>query len=157
MTHATTDAVRKTITVSASQEHAFNVFTGRIGTWWPLADKSIGSADPETAILEPKAGGRWYERGVDGSECDWGRVLRYEPFERLVLNWQIGADWRYSPDLHTEVDVRFIAEGPDRTRVELEHRNLDAFGEHAEQMRTIFDSPGGWGGIIDGYQQIANA
>jgi len=154
MNQAAELSVRKTITVQAFPERAFEVFAEQIGSWWPFAGKSIGTAEAETAVLEPHAGGRWFERGVDGSECEWGRVLAYEPPARLLLDWQIGADWRYDPALHTEVEVRFIAEG-DATRVELEHRGLDAFGEQAGQMQAIFDSPEGWGEILDAYADVA--
>jgi Uncharacterized conserved protein len=143
--------VRNEITVEASQERAFEVFTAEIGTWWPLADKTIGDAEAEIAIIEPRAGGRWYERGVDGSECEWGTVIAYEPSDRLVLDWQISAGWAYDPELHTEIEVRFIAETEERTRVELEHRGLEAYGGDAEQMRQIFASPDGWSGILADY------
>ena len=157
MTEQVTDlTVRKTIVVEAPQERAFAVFSEQMGSWWPLDAKSIGSAEAQTAILEPHAGGRWYERGVDGSECDWGRVIAYEAPARLVLNWQIGADWRYDPTITSEVEVRFIAEAETRTRVELEHRNLvEAYGEKAEQIYGIFDSREGWGGILDRYGRAA--
>ena len=159
MTEQVTDlTVRKTIVVEAPQERAFAVFSEQMGSWWPLDTKSIGSAEAQTAILEPHAGGRWYERGVDGSECDWGSVIAYEAPARLVLNWQIGADWRYDPNITSEVEVRFIAESETRTRVELEHRNLvEAYGEKAEQIYGIFDSPEGWGGILDHYAKAAGS
>lgn len=94
-------------------------------------------------VIEPRVGGRWYEVGVDGSECDWGRVLAYEPPHRIVLAWQLDAQWRYDPELVTEVEVRFSAvEGG--TLVELEHRNLERYGAAAEQVRSAIDSDGGW-------------
>ena len=151
--HATELTVHKTITVEAPQERAFAAFTEQIGSWWPLGDKTIGEAEAETAILEPKAGGRWYERGVDGSECDWGRVLVYEPPERVVLSWQISAEWGFDPSLHTEVEVRFVAEDDSRTRVELEHRGLEAYGDQAQRMHDIFASPNGWAGVLDDYER----
>jgi uncharacterized protein YndB with AHSA1/START domain len=154
---ATGLTVRKTITVEAPQERAFAVFTEQIGSWWPLETKSIGSAKAQTATIEPHAGGRWFERGVDGSDCDWGRVVAYEPPDRVVLNWRISADWRHDPQINTEVEVRFIAESNERTRVELEHRGLrEAYGEQAEQMQAIFDSPAGWADILGRYgRQVA--
>ena len=153
MTQEATDlTVRKTITVEAPPERAFAVFTGQIGSWWPLETKSIGIAKAQTATMEQHTSGRWFERGIDGSECDWGRVVAYEPPDRVVLNWQISADWRYDPQINTEVEVRFIAETEERTRVELEHRGLrEAYGEQAEQMQAIFDSPAGWADIIERY------
>jgi len=148
---STDPTVRKTITVEVPAERAFTVFTEQMGSWWPLEDKSIGSAPAATVVVEPRAGGRWYERGVDGSESDWGHVLAYEPPSRLLLGWQISADWKHDATLHTEVEVRFVAEGDHRTRVELEHRGLEAYGERSGQMQAIFDSPDGWRGILDAF------
>jgi uncharacterized protein YndB with AHSA1/START domain len=150
-------AVRKTIVVNVPQAHAFLVFTEKHGSWWPLASHHIGAQAAQTAILEPRAGGRWYERGVDGSECDWGRVLVWDPPQRLVLSWEIGADWKHDSSLSTEVEVRFIAEGPRTTRVELEHRDLERFGEKAQAMRSAFDSEGGWTGILQLFGAAAGA
>jgi uncharacterized protein YndB with AHSA1/START domain len=147
--------VRKTILVNAPQAHAFAVFTERLGDWWPLQRYHIGSQAAQTAILEPRAGGRWFERAADGSECDWGRVLVWEPPHRLVLSWDIGADWKFDPDLGTEVDVRFIAEDADRTRVELEHRRLERYADKAAEMRGIFDSEEGWGRLLTTFAQVA--
>ena len=140
--------VRKEITVEASQARAFDVFTREPGAWWPLATHHIGSAAAETAIIEPHAGGRWFERAADGSECDWGRVLVWDPPGRLVLAWEISADWKHDESIDTEVEVRFVSLGPARTRVELEHRRLDRYGAAAEQMRGIFDSENGWTNIL---------
>jgi hypothetical protein len=140
--------VRKEITVEASQVRAFDVFTREHGAWWPLATHHIGSAAAETAIIEPHAGGRWFERAADGSECDWGRVLVWDPPGRLVLAWEISADWKHDESIDTEVEVRFVSLGPARTRVELEHRRLDRYGAAAEQMRGIFDSENGWTNIL---------
>jgi uncharacterized protein YndB with AHSA1/START domain len=152
--------VRQAITVDADPRRAFQVFTAGHGAWWP-ARYHIGSADYQTAVIEPFAGGRWFERGVDGSECDWGRVLVWEPPHRLVLAWQISADWQFDPELVTEVDVRFRAVGTTRTRVELQHRHLDRFGARARDMQAIFESggqpgaPQGWAGILDQYAAAA--
>jgi uncharacterized protein YndB with AHSA1/START domain len=159
MTEQATDlTIRKSITVNAPRDRAFVVFTEQMGSWWPLATKSIGSAEAQTAVVEPEAGGRWFERDVDGSECDWGRVIAYEPPARLVLNWQIGADWRHDPAINTEVEVRFVAEAEGLTRVELEHRGLlEAYGDSAEQLYSIFDSPDGWTDILDRYGKAAGA
>jgi uncharacterized protein YndB with AHSA1/START domain len=140
--------VRKEITVEASQARAFDVFTREHGAWWPLATHHIGSAAAETAIIEPHAGGRWFERAADGSECDWGRVLVWDPPGRLVLAWEISADWKHDESIDTEVEIRFVSLGPARTRVELEHRRLDRYGAAAEQMRGIFDSENGWTNIL---------
>lgn len=144
-------SVRHTITVEASKERAFQVFADQMGSWWPLSTKSIGSVRAKTAIVEPRAGGRWFERGSNGSQCDWGRVIAYEPPDRLVLNWQISADWRYDPNLSTIVEVRFIADGKARTRVELEHRGLEAYGDRAGQIEGIYGGPDGWTDILGHY------
>jgi uncharacterized protein YndB with AHSA1/START domain len=146
--------VRSTVVVEAPIERAFQVFTEQIDAWWPR-DKKIGAADLQEAVLEAREGGRWYERDADGSECEWGRVLRCEPPRRLVLAWQIDGRWQYDPELVTEVDVRFIAESATRTRVELEHRDLERFGDHADGVRAAFTSPGGWPGLLDAYAQLA--
>lgn len=143
--------VRKSIVVAAPRDLAFEVFTARIGTWWPLESHHIGRATPSDAIIEPRVGGRWYERTEDGSECEWGRVLAYDPPSRLVLSWDISAQWQHEDGLGTEVEVRFIAQGAETTRVELEHRHLDRFGEARDKMRETFESPMGWGGILESF------
>jgi uncharacterized protein YndB with AHSA1/START domain len=122
------NSLRKVASVKAPQDVAWRMFTERMGIWWPLATHKIGKAKAVGVVIEPRVGGRWYERGDDGSTCDWGRVLSWEPHSRLVLSWEISADWQYDPKLKTEVEVRFIPEGKDGTRVELEHRHLDRYG-----------------------------
>ena len=102
-------------------------------------------------MIEGREGGRWYERDVDGSECDWGKVLVWEPPSRLVLAWQISGEWAYDAELLTEVEVTFVPDGPNRTRVELQHRGLDAYGDRAAEMRDQFDSPGGWPGLLEAF------
>jgi hypothetical protein len=135
--------VRRTIHVRVSPARAFEVFTAAIGAWWPH-EHSINKSSPQKdVIVEPRVGGRWLERGEDGSECQWGRVLIWEPPTRVVLAWQINGQWQYDPDFETEVEVRFMAEGAG-TRVELEHRNLERFGERAQAVRAAFESPEGW-------------
>jgi uncharacterized protein YndB with AHSA1/START domain len=103
---------------------------------------------PWTQWIEPQVGGRWYERGDDGSTCVWGRVLSWEPPSRLVLSWDINADWQPEPTLNTEIEVRFIPDGENATRVELEHRHLDRYGARREDMRRIFDVEGDWGSLL---------
>ena len=148
MTVTTIQPIRKQLTVRASPEKAFEVFTAGMGRWWN-AEYHIGTEPFATAVVEPREGGRWYERGTGGGECQWGRVLVWSPPERVVLDWQITGAWQFDPDLHTELEVRFAAEGPAETRVELEHRGLEALGEHAQSIRAVFDSPGGWSGLLD--------
>jgi uncharacterized protein YndB with AHSA1/START domain len=148
-------AVRKSVTVNAPQKHVFTVFTEGFGAWWPLETHHIGAQTAQTAIIEPRVGGRWFERSVDGTECDWGKVLVWDPFGRLVLSWEISAQFTCDPNLKTEVEVRFIAEGSERTRVELEHRLLENYGEQAETMRSILDSDGGWTSIMERFASQA--
>jgi len=142
--------VRKTVLVNVPQAHAFAVFTEQVDAWWPLSTHHIGAHPAQTAIIEPRAGGRWFERSSDGVECDWGRVLVWEPPHRIVLSWDISAEWKYDPKLGTEVEVRFVSEGPDTTRVDLEHRRLERYGPQAETMQATFDSEDGWSSILRG-------
>jgi uncharacterized protein YndB with AHSA1/START domain len=143
--------VRKEIVVEASQARAFRVFTEEHGAWWPLASHHIGDKAAETAIIEPRAGGRWFERAADGTECPWGKVLVWDPPGRIVLSWEIGANFKYEPGLSLEVEIRFVVLGPASTRIELEHRNLERLGDAAEAMRAAFDSDAGWKGILQAY------
>jgi uncharacterized protein YndB with AHSA1/START domain len=146
--------VRRSIRVAASRERAFEVFTVGIGRWWPKTHH-IGAADIDTLVIEPRGGGRWFERGVDGSECEVGKVLVWDPPARLVLAWQLTPEFRYDPNLITEVEVQFIAEGANATRVELEHRNLERFGDRVDAMRGKIDGPGGWGDLLQLFAQSA--
>lgn len=139
--------VRKSVVVNAPVAHVFAVFTEGHDSWWPR-DHHIGDCKEFTAILEPRVGGRWFERGDDGSECDWGRVLAWDPPHRLVVSWDIGADWKPDPSLGTEVEITFIAEGVQRTRVELAHRKLERYGDKAERMRAMFESDGAWAATL---------
>jgi uncharacterized protein YndB with AHSA1/START domain len=144
----TDNVVRKSVVVDAPVDKAFRVFTEAIDRWW-IRQHHIGSAELAEVVIEPRAGGRWYERGVDGSECDWGHVIRWDPPEGLVLAWQIDATWHFDPALVTEVEVRFVAESPLRTKVELEHRLLERFGDASESMRAGFESEGGWQTLLE--------
>ncbi|HEU4619785.1 MAG TPA: SRPBCC family protein [Gammaproteobacteria bacterium] len=148
--------VRRSIEVRASQAKAFEVFTRRTSAWWPKTHH-IGKAALAEAIIEPRAGGRWYERGEDGSECEWGRVIAWNPPEAVTLAWQLDASFRFDPALVTEVEVRFVALSPSLTRVELEHRNLDRFGERADDVRNRIGAEGGWTAILRGFAQAAEA
>jgi uncharacterized protein YndB with AHSA1/START domain len=142
--------VRRSVTVRSPQARAFEVFTTRIGAWWPPTHH-ISTTPFRDIVLEPRAGGRWYEVGSDGSECDWGHVLAWEPPSRLMLAWQIDAQFHFDPGLVTEVEVRFIAEGADATRIELEHRNLERFGDRAEAMRERVGGDNGWMRVLASY------
>ena len=150
------NSVQKSMTVQAPATVAWRVFTEKMGSWWPLAMYKIGKTNAVDAIVEPRVGGRWYERGDDGSTCDWGRVLVWEPPTRLVLAWEITADWQHDPALQTEIEIRFIAEG-DATRVELDHRHLERYGSRRDEMRHIFDKGGDWGRVLAMFAQVAEA
>jgi uncharacterized protein YndB with AHSA1/START domain len=142
---ATETSVRTSITVEAPVERAFEVFTKGIGTWW---DPSHHILEGELAemVFEPRVGGYIYDRATDGTECRWSRVLAYEPPSRLVFSWDISPQWQIETDHEktSEVEVRFNAEGPDRTHVELEHRHLDRHGDGWERVRDAVGSPNGW-------------
>jgi uncharacterized protein YndB with AHSA1/START domain len=147
----TLPAIHGTRTVGVPVERAFRVFTEAFGTWWPPT-YHIGDAEMAEAVIEPRAGGRWFERGVDGSECDWGRVLVWDPPHRLVVTWQINGEWQYDPDPDhaSEIEVRFLADGPTQTTVELEHRMLERL-VHAEAAHAAVGGDSGWRGILDRY------
>jgi uncharacterized protein YndB with AHSA1/START domain len=145
--------VKKSVSVQASPEHAFRVFTERFDAWWPRTH-SIGEAPLKEAVLEGRAGGRWYGKLENGTEAEWGDVLVWSPPGRVVLAWRIGADWTYDAGLLTEVEVTFTPEGGD-TRVTLEHRRLENMGESGEGMRAMFDSDGGWGMLLGMFAERA--
>jgi uncharacterized protein YndB with AHSA1/START domain len=145
--------VRKSLVVKAPPQKAFDVFTAGMGRWW-LKSHSINSSPIAEIVMEPFAGGRWFERGEDGSECTWGKVLAWEPPGRVLLAWQTDGTWKHNPDFITEVEVRFTPQSGG-TRVELEHRNLERFGEHAAKVREAFESPGGWSGLLESFAKLA--
>jgi len=149
MATATVAPVRKSVSVHASAAHAFKVYTEGFDTWWPRTHH-IGKAPLEKAVIELRAGGRCYGLSIDGTECDWGTVLVWDPPHRLVLAWQITHEWGYEPDLAkaSEVDIRFIPEGPDMTRVELEHRHFERHGAGGESIREAVNKPDGWSGLL---------
>jgi uncharacterized protein YndB with AHSA1/START domain len=147
---ATDLVVRKTITVAAPQQRAFDVFTTGMTDWWLRDSHYIGDRSPEAVVIEPHAGGRWFERAPDGKECDWGRVLEWEPPARVLLAWHLDADWKYDPDpaKSTALEVQFISEGPAATRVELAHRGFEVHGERSQEVHGGIDSPEGWSGLL---------
>ena len=147
-------SVNKEIVVEAPPDRAFRVFTENFDSWWPRGHH-IGKSDMKAAVMEGRPNGRWYELGVDGSECDWGYVIAWEPPHRVVLAWQLDAQWQYNPSLTTEVEVTFTPLGPSTTRVELEHRHLERFGEMEESVRKGIDSEEGWQGLLRLYAQAA--
>jgi hypothetical protein len=148
--------VRKSITVKATADHSFQVFTEGIDTWWPRSHH-IGNAPMKRAIMESRSGGRCYSEQSDGTECDWGTVLVWDPPHRFVMAWQITPAWQYEPDLAkaSEVEVRFTPEGEGLTRVDLEHRHFERHGAGADTMRTAVDNPQGWNGLLGLYRTEA--
>jgi uncharacterized protein YndB with AHSA1/START domain len=145
MSEPDTTSVRSSIVVEAPIERAFAVFTEGIGTWWP-PEHHILEGELAEMVFEPREGGHVYDRAVDGSECRWARVLAYEPPQRVLITWDISLQWRIESDpaKTSEVEVRFFSETSERTRVELEHRNIDRHGEGWEEMHRAVGSPEGW-------------
>jgi uncharacterized protein YndB with AHSA1/START domain len=151
----TTDVpVRKSITVQASVERAFQVYTEGFDSWWPRSHH-LGDAPLEQAVIEPRVNGRCYGRSVDGTICPWATILVWEPPRRFVMAWQITPDWKYQPDLaqSSEVEVRFTPEPDGRTRVDLEHRCFHRHGAGADAVRQGVDSDQGWGMLIALYAE----
>ncbi|HKH14920.1 MAG TPA: SRPBCC family protein [Solirubrobacterales bacterium] len=144
-TRAAETSVRTSIVVEAPIERAFTVFTEDFGGFKPPEHNMLEVEIAET-VFETHVGGHIYDRGVDGSECRWARVLAYEPPNRVLFSWDISPQWQIETDLEktSEVEVRFVAEAPERTRVELEHRNLDRHGDGWEPERDAVGSEGGW-------------
>lgn len=145
--------VRKTLHVNAPPGKAFDVFIARMSGWWPPTHTILKSKFKD-AVVEPRAGGRWYHVGEDGSECETGRVAVWDPPGRLVLVWQLNPEWQYDPDLETEVELRFVPEGTG-TRVEFEHRHIERMGKDAEKAHAAVDGPGGWTAILDEFRKFA--
>jgi uncharacterized protein YndB with AHSA1/START domain len=147
--------VRRQIVVEAPVDRAFAVFTERFGDFKPPEHNLLGAPIVETRF-EPRVGGHIYDRAEDGSECRWARVLAYEPPDRVVFSWDISPQWQVETDpaRTSEVEVRFIAESPDRTRVELEHRNLDRHGPGWEGVRDGVDHDGGWPLYLSRYESL---
>ncbi len=148
-------AVRKQIVVAAPVERAFQVFVNQFDRIKPREHNLLAVAIAET-VFEPRVGGHVYDRGVDGSECRWARVLAYEPPNRVVISWDISPRWQLEPDRKkaSEVEIRFVAEGPQRTRVELEHRNLDRHGEGWEGVRDSVGEKEGWPLYLQRYADL---
>jgi uncharacterized protein YndB with AHSA1/START domain len=154
-TKAAQTSIRTEVVVEAPIERAFRVFTQDFGGFKPPEHNLLDVEIAET-VFEPREGGHLYDRGVDGSECRWARVLAYEPPNRVVFSWDINAQWQIETDLEktSEVEVRFISETPDRTRVELEHRNLERHGEGWEGVRDAVDSADGWPLYLQRFAQL---
>jgi uncharacterized protein YndB with AHSA1/START domain len=149
--------IRKSLRVKATRQKAFDTFAGAMGGWW-IKGHSLLKSPQQDVVIEPRAGGRWYEIGEDGSEQDWGKVLSWEAPDRIVLAWQLNAEWTYDPDFETTVEVRFTPDG-EHTLVDFEHRDLERFGDKAEAVRGDYETgmDGGWGELLDGYLRMAEA
>jgi uncharacterized protein YndB with AHSA1/START domain len=154
-TQAASTAVTTSIVVEAPIERAFQTFTEDFGAFKPPEHNMLGVEIAET-VFEPHVGGHLYDRGVDGSECRWARILAYEPPHRVVFSWDLDPRWQVEtdPDRTSEVEVRFIAETPERTRVQLEHRNLDRHGDGWEGVRGAIGSDQGWPLYLERYAAL---
>ncbi|NYH45899.1 uncharacterized protein YndB with AHSA1/START domain [Micromonospora jinlongensis] len=155
MTQAATSVVRRQIVVNAPIEQAFTVFTERFGDFKPREHNLLEAPIAET-VFEPRVGGHIYDRGVDGSECRWARILAFEPPTRVVFSWDIGPTWQLETDLGrtSEVEVTFVVETPSQTRVELEHRHLDRHGPGWESVRDGVEDEAGWPLYLDRYRSL---
>lgn len=144
------------VTLAVPVERAFEVFAGSVDSWWPH-QYHIGAAEVAEIVLEPAVGGRWYERGVDGTECDWGRVLVWEPPTRLVFTWQINGSWQFDPDpAHaSEIEARFTANGPGESVVEVEHRHFDRL-VGGQAIHGAINGGGGWAQLLDGFAKTVS-
>ena len=152
---ATATSVKRFIVVEAPIERAFEVFTREFGSFKPAEHNLLAVTIAETAF-EPRVGGYLYDRGIDGSECRWARVLAYEPPHRVLLTWNISPRWQIEsdPDNASEWEVRFTAETPQRTRVEIEHRNLERHGEGWEGVRDGVAGDQGWPLYLQRYADL---
>jgi uncharacterized protein YndB with AHSA1/START domain len=144
-THALNTTVQASVVVNAPADRAFKLFTEQFDRIKPREHNMLG-VDIAESVFEPRVGGRVFDRGADGSECQWGRVLAYEPPARIVFTWDISPAWQIEtdPDKASEVEVRFVEDGPNRTRVELEHRHLDRHGDGWEGTREGVSGDQGW-------------
>ncbi len=146
--------IRHVVDVKAPPPRAFDLFATRISDWWPRGT-TIGKKPHVQIVIEPREGGRWFERDEDGAECDWGKVLAWDPPQRLLLGWQLNTQWRLDPDLLTEVELNFSALPGGGTRVSLEHRNLERFG--ADAAAHVEKLKGGWPSRLSNYATWVDA
>lgn len=145
--------LRFEVAVKTAPARTFDLFTRDFGVWWPKG-KTIGAKPHVAVVLEPHPGGRWYERDEDGTECDWGKVLEWDPPGRLLLGWQLNAAFKHDPDLVTEVELTFAPTEGGGTLVTLEHRDLHRFGDAAERMASQLK--GGWPTFVQAFGAYAN-
>jgi uncharacterized protein YndB with AHSA1/START domain len=143
----------RTVTVKAAPARAFELFTAQIGRWWP-AGKTVGKTHA-AIVIEPRNGGRWYERDAEDVEIQWGRVIEWAPPSRLLLAWQLDSAWTYDPDFVTEVELSFAPATGGGTLITLEHRNLERFGDAAEKIAGQLG--GGWPSRMADFADFANA
>jgi len=150
--------LRVAVTVKAPIDRAFQVFTERMDTWWPRAH-GLGKTPRVDVLVEPRVGGRWYERTADGTEHDWGRVLVWEAPHHVVFSWQIGVGFvpQLDPERASRVDVRFVADDPGTTTVTLVHSNFERHGDGWESLRDAVGTEGGWPGILRSYAGLAGS
>ena len=146
--------VVKSVTVKASPERAFEIFAGQMGRWWPVG-KTIGKSPHVAVVVEPRPGGRWFERDAEGVETEWGKVLAWEPPTRLLLGWQLNSRFAYDPNFLTEVELTFARAAGSGTVVTLEHRNLERFGDDAEKIAAQIGL--GWPAILSDFAGFADA
>jgi uncharacterized protein YndB with AHSA1/START domain len=150
--------IRKSVRVNVPIDRAFSVFVEQMETWWP-ATHHIGETAFEAIFVEPRVGGRWYERNAEGKQCDWGTVLKWDPPHRVTLSWHVGPghdspDWKFDPDMAkaSEVEIRFTEDGTG-TLVELEHSKLERHGEGYEAFRALMDGPGAWVAVLASFSR----
>ena len=155
--------VFKSVRVKAPIERAWSVFVEQMETWWP-ATHHIGTIPFEAIFIEPRVGGRWYERNAKGEQCDWGTVLHWDPPHEVRLSWHVGPghdspEWVADMDMAkaSELEIRFTAEAAGTTLVELTHSKLERHGEGAEQLRAVFDGPGAWVTILEHFAKKVDA
>jgi uncharacterized protein YndB with AHSA1/START domain len=146
--------VRHSVEVNGPPARAFQLFTSRMGGWWP-GGRTPAANPAVDVVVEPHEDGRWYEVDEHGNETQWGKVVAWEPPHRLVLGWQLGRDWHYEPDLLTEVEITFVDANNGKTLVALEHRNLERFGDYASERRAQVD--GGWPSRLADFRMFSEA
>ena len=144
------ESIKKEVVVEASQQTAFKTFTDKMDLWWPRTHH-VGGSPMTEMVLEPGTGGRWFSKHEDGSEINVGYIISWDPYALLVLAWQINGDFKYDPDLITEVEVRFLADGPKQTMVKFEHKNLDKLRTGGKAVDSMDE---GWGYILNLYKNV---
>jgi uncharacterized protein YndB with AHSA1/START domain len=156
MTSVADTSVRKSVTVNTSVEQAFELFTKGFDSWWPRSHH-IGKSPMTAAIIESLVGGRCYTKQEDGTDCDWGQILEWDPPHRFVMAWQITHEWGYEPDLakSSEVELRFTPVPGGGTRVDLEHRHFERMGPAGETMRVGVSGTGGWPMLLEQFKARA--